>query len=56
MEEKELREFIREKMQEEIHPLVSKGCSTIADLITDAFNKGFELGLAVGQKTTPQSL
>jgi len=49
MTEQELRELIHKKMQEELKPIISDATNVLADIITKTFDKGFDLGVEVGQ-------
>lgn len=49
MTEIELRELVRKRMQEELKPIVSEATTVLVDIITKTFDKGFNLGVEVGQ-------
>lgn len=49
MTELELRELIRKRMQEELKPIISEATTVLVDIITKTFDKGFNLGVEVGQ-------
>lgn len=48
MNRQELEDFLHNSMEEQIKPLVLSASKSVTDLIGEAFEKGFNLGLAVG--------
>lgn len=48
MNKQELEDFLHNSMEEKIKPLVLSASKSVTDLIGEAFEKGFNLGLAVG--------
>ena len=49
MTEQEFRDFIHKRMQEELKPIISDATTVLVDIITKTFDKGFNLGVEVGQ-------